>query len=208
MLNFSRKTGVLEVISGCMFAGKTETLIRKVNVLRLAKKTVAVFKPFFDRRKSKTKTASTLVQAHSNLAIEAILVHDLSQFKAYLRTHQYDVLAFDEMQFFPPEFAYYLNQLVQTGQNVLCAGLDKGFNDQLFTTMMVLLSFADISLKLHAACFKCGNLATKTQRVDPQTRQEVAPSEIRNVVGGADVYEARCRACFKFFPDQEIYAKI
>lgn len=208
MLNFSQTTGILEVICGCMFSGKTETLIRKVNILRLAKKKVAVFKPFFDRRKINSDNQTKMVETHSHINLQAFLVTDLKQLKKHLNTHKYDVLAFDEMQFFPPEFAYYINQLVQSGQNVLCAGLDKGFNDQLFTTMMILLSFADISTKLYAACFKCGNLATKTQRVDPQTRQEMSPNQITNVVGGADVYEARCRACFKFFPNQEIYAKI
>ncbi len=206
MLNFNQKSGILEVISGCMFAGKTETLIRRVRVLSINRK-VTIFKPVFDKR-NMNNVSFTSVQSHGNNSIPAIAITSLNHLKNHLKTNQYDVIAFDEMQFFPPEFAYYLDQLAQNGQKIICAGLDKGFNDQFFTTMMILLSFADIVIKLHAICFKCGYLASKTQRIDPVTRQELAPKMVQNVIGGSDVYEARCRVCFKFFPQNDIYAKI
>lgn len=206
MLNFNDQGGILEVISGCMFAGKTETLIRRVRVLRINKK-VAIFKPLFDKR-DMNKTHYSYVQSHGKNSVSAIVVPNLEFLKNHLKTNQYDVLAFDEMQFFPPEFAYFLEELAQNGQKILCAGLDKGFNDQFFTTMMILLSLADVVVKLHAVCFKCGFLATKTQRIDPTTRKEIPPKVVENVIGGADVYEARCRNCFKFFPENDIYAKI
>ena len=46
------REGWLEVISGCMFAGKTEELIRRIKVLEYAKKKIAVFKPRIDNRYS------------------------------------------------------------------------------------------------------------------------------------------------------------
>jgi thymidine kinase len=42
------RPGYIEVISGCMFAGKTEELIRRIKVLEFAKKNILVFKPAID----------------------------------------------------------------------------------------------------------------------------------------------------------------
>ncbi len=49
------REGWLEVICGCMFAGKTEELIHRINVLYYARKNIIVFKPKIDERYSKTK---------------------------------------------------------------------------------------------------------------------------------------------------------
>ncbi|TFG82495.1 MAG: thymidine kinase, partial [Erysipelotrichales bacterium] len=48
------RPGYIEVISGCMFAGKTEELIRRIKVLEFAKKNILVFKPAIDNRYSET----------------------------------------------------------------------------------------------------------------------------------------------------------
>ena len=44
MMYHQYRPGYVEVISGCMFAGKTEELIRRIKVLEFAKKKVRVFK--------------------------------------------------------------------------------------------------------------------------------------------------------------------
>ena len=46
------REGYIEVICGCMFAGKTEELIRRINVLSYAKQKILVFKPKIDDRYS------------------------------------------------------------------------------------------------------------------------------------------------------------
>ena len=52
------REGWIEVICGCMFAGKTEELIRRINVLSYARKNILVFKPKIDDRYSTTEIAS------------------------------------------------------------------------------------------------------------------------------------------------------
>ena len=52
------KDGWVEVISGCMFAGKTEELIRRMKVLEFARKEIMVFKPSIDNRYSDTMVVS------------------------------------------------------------------------------------------------------------------------------------------------------
>ncbi|TVR62292.1 MAG: hypothetical protein EA422_11510, partial [Gemmatimonadales bacterium] len=47
--------------------------------------------------------------------------------------------------------------------------------------------------KLHAICVKCGELATRNQRL---INGEPAPAEGPTIqVGGSESYEARCRGC-------------
>ena len=206
MFYFDNHSGLLELICGCMFAGKTEELIRRINVLRIGKKRVGVFKPLFDKRQINNADYS-YIQTHGQNSIKAVLIHNLDHLKTVLKTNQYDVLCFDEVQFFPPEFAYYIEKLVQKGWHIICAGLDKGYNDQFFTTTMILFAFAEIITKLYAVCSICGRQASKTQRIDAN-KQPVGPDSVTNVVGGADVYQARCRKCFIYFPDEDFYAKI
>jgi thymidine kinase len=58
-----------------------------------------------------------------------------------------------------------------------------------FGPMPQLLAVAEDITKTHAICVRCGNPANFTQRLidDPEYV----------VVGGADIYEARCRRCFE-----------
>lgn len=91
------RPGYVEVISGCMFAGKTEELIRRIKVLEFAKKNVLVFKPAIDNRYSDTKVVS-----HAGSSTESIVVSDARSILDFIREDT-DVVAIDEVQFFDPE---------------------------------------------------------------------------------------------------------
>lgn len=188
-------SGFIDLIVGCMFSGKTEELIRRVSVLHRGKKKVLVFKPKFDNRYN-----SKVIRSHSGAEIEAITVRSPEDVEKILSAHQFkvDVLAFDEVQFLLPEFTDYFEQKANQGYQIICAGLDKGYNDEFFPTVMRLLSAAEFVTKLVAVCPLCGKAATKTQRID-ENQQPVAPKDVTDVVGGVDVYQARCRKCYKHF---------
>ncbi len=64
----SFQKGFIEMIVGCMFAGKTEELIRRVSVLRRAKKNVLVFKPKFDNRQTEA-----VIYTHEQKTLSAFL---------------------------------------------------------------------------------------------------------------------------------------
>ena len=68
MMYHQYRPGYVEVISGCMFAGKTEELIRRIKVLEFAKKKVLVFKPAIDNRYSETKVVS-----HAGSEVDSIV---------------------------------------------------------------------------------------------------------------------------------------
>ena len=91
------RKGWLEVISGCMFAGKTEELIRRIKVLEFAKQKILVFKPRIDNRYSETKVAS-----HAGSMVESILIDKASEILDYVKPDT-DVVAVDEVQFLDEE---------------------------------------------------------------------------------------------------------
>jgi len=56
-----------------------------------------------------------------------------------------------------------------------------------------LMAVAERVDKLHAICMKCGDLATRNQRL---INGAPAPAEGPTIqIGGAESYEARCRRC-------------
>ncbi|NLA78109.1 MAG: thymidine kinase, partial [Erysipelothrix sp.] len=64
----SYRPGFIEVISGCMFAGKTEELIRRINVLSFGKQKILAFKPAIDDRYDSKKMVS-----HAGSSIDSIV---------------------------------------------------------------------------------------------------------------------------------------
>ena len=88
------REGWIEVICGCMFSGKTEELIRRINVLSYAKKDIFVFKPKIDNRYSNTEIVS-----HSGARVPCKIV-EKAQDILKLINDDVEVVAIDEVQFF------------------------------------------------------------------------------------------------------------
>ena len=179
--------GWLEVISGFMFAGKTEELIRRIKVLEFARQNILVCKPRIDNRYSETRIAS-----HAGSMAESILIDRAAEILDYVREDT-DVVAIDEVQFLDDDVIEVCRLLASHGIRVMCAGLDTDFRGEPFGVMPTLLAEAEFVTKLTAVCVKCGAPATRTQRI-----VNGAPADWNDplvVVGAMDFYEARCRHC-------------
>jgi thymidine kinase len=176
----------MEVITGPMFSGKSEELIRRVKRAQLARLRVATFKPDIDLRYQPDAIAS-----HGAQTIKAVAVRDVDGLRAALfaALDTIDVVGIDEAQFFDDGLVGLGMELVQAGKRVVLAGLDTTFAGEPFDPMPALMAIADEVVKLSAVCMVCGAPAIHTQRL--------GTSQQRLVVGGAGVYEARCRACFR-----------
>ncbi|MBS3991619.1 MAG: thymidine kinase [Erysipelothrix sp.] len=181
------KAGWLEVISGCMFAGKTEELIRRINVLRFAKKNIVVFKPAIDNRYSNTKVVS-----HGGSSVDSLVVSKARDILDYV-DDSVDVVAIDEVQFFDSEIVAVCDQLAGSGKRVMVAGLDMDFRGEPFNVMPVLITCAEFVTKLTAVCTTCGAPATRTQRL--VNGVEASYHDPIILVGASESYEARCRHC-------------
>src|SRR5204863_4893567 len=97
------------------------------------------------------------------------------------------VVGIDEGQFFDPELPAVVNALADQGKRVIVAGLDQDYRGLPFEPMPQLLAIAEYITKTLAICVVCGEPASRTQK----NRAEGG----RVVVGGAGLYEARCRRC-------------
>ena len=181
------REGWIEVISGCMFAGKTEELIRRINVLSYAKKNIIVFKPKIDNRYSDSEIVS-----HSGAKVPCLVVEKAQDILKKIEADT-KVVAIDEVQFFDKDIVEVCEYLADKGIRVMVAGLDKDFRGESFGVMPELLTRAEFVTKLTAVCAKCGAPATRTQRL---VNGKPAGFEDPIVMVGADEsYEPRCRHC-------------
>ena len=175
-----KDTGWIEVITGCMFSGKTEELIRRLKRAQIAKQSVKIFKPRIDERYSKNSIVS-----HNEQSLPSILIDDIIEVLDHANNAQ--VIGIDEAQFFNESIVHICNLLASRGKRVIVAGLDQDYTGKPFEPIPQLLAIAEYITKQLAICVVCGNPADKTQR-------KTTNSE-RVVVGAADIYEARCRRC-------------
>ena len=177
--------GRLEVITGPMFCGKTDELLRRLRRAIIAKQEIQVFKPGFDIRYSSEKVTS-----HAGNEYAAYPVESIAEIPALL-LDEVTVVAIDEAQFFGEEIIQVVQDLVDRGLRVIVAGLDMDFRGVPFGQMPQLLALAEVVDKLHAICMVCGEQATRTQRlVDGEPAYFEDPIII---VGASEMYEARCR---------------
>lgn len=180
--------GWVEVISGVMFSGKSEELLRRVRRALIARRRVQVFKSHLDDRYG----GVFRVSSHDGTEIEAIPVHASSQVAELVRDDT-QVVAIDEAQFLDDGIVSVANTLADRGLRVVVAGTDMDFRGEPFGPLPQLLAIAEKVDKLHAICVVCGDLATRNQRL---IDGEPAPAEGPTIqVGGSESYEARCRRC-------------
>ena len=177
--------GSIEVITGSMFCGKSEELIRRLRRASIAKQKTQVFKPAFDDRYAVEKVTS-----HSGSEFDAVPINHASEIPRKLLADT-TVVAIDEAQFFDAELVTITQELVDRGIRVIVAGLDTNFRGEPFGPMPELMAKAEIVDKLHAICMVCGGPASRTQRlIDGEPAKYDDPVVI---VGASELYEARCR---------------
>jgi thymidine kinase len=180
--------GWIEVITGVMFSGKSEELIRRVRRSLIARRRVQVFKSALDDRYH----GIFHVSSHDGTGVDAVAVR--SSVEVAEQVHpQTQVIAIDEIQFLDDGIVDVISALADRGARVIVAGIDMDFRGEPFGPMPRILAVAEAVDKLHAICITCGASATRNQRL---VNGEPAPYESPVVqVGGHESYEARCRRC-------------
>lgn len=177
--------GSVEVITGSMFSGKTDELIRRLRRAKIARQKIQVFKPSVDTRYGTGKVTS-----HAGTEFDATPVMDAGAVLDHLAPDT-TVVAIDEAQFFDGGLPSVVQRLADRGLRLIVAGLDTDFRGEPFGPMPILMAQAERVDKLHAICMVCGDAASRTQRlVDGRPARYDEPVV---VVGASDLYEARCR---------------
>jgi len=175
------KKGSIEVITGSMFSGKTEELIRRLRRAQFAGLRVEIFKPSLDNRYSETRVVS-----HDDKSIISTPVDNASAI--LLLAGDVNVVGIDEAQFFDNSIVEVCNTLADNGIRLVIAGLDMDFMGKPFGPMPALLAIAEYVTKVHAICMRCGNLAQYSFRKSGD--EQVV------LLGEKDLYEPLCRNCY------------
>ena len=175
------KRGSIELITGSMFSGKTEELIRRLRRAQFAGLKVEIFKPSLDKRYSETRVVS-----HDEKSINSTPVENASSIM--LLANNCDVIGIDEAQFFDNSIVEVCNKLADAGIRIVVAGLDMDFMGRPFGPMPALLAIAEFVTKVHAICTRCGNLAQFSFRKSDDAEQVL--------LGEKNIYEPLCRRCY------------
>ncbi|TDO21942.1 thymidine kinase [Pedobacter duraquae] len=173
--------GSIEVVSGSMFSGKTEELIRRLKRAQIAKLQVEIFKPKTDIRYDETAVVS-----HDHNSIQSTPVENSSAILLLGANTQ--VVGIDEAQFFDDDLPEVVNKLANKGIRVIIAGLDMDFAGKPFGPMPALMAIAEHVTKVNAVCVRCGSPAMYSYR-------KVA-NDAKILLGEKESYEPRCRPCF------------
>lgn len=178
-------TGSLTVITGSMFSGKTEELIRRIRRAVYARRRVQVFKHALETRPEVDE-----IRSHDGNPQDAIAVSSSGELLEKVE-EDVDLIAIEEAQFFDDGILEACESLADNGYEVIVAGLDMDFRGEPFWPMPALLSVADEIVKVRAICAVCGQEASRSQRlIDGEPAPASAPTIL---VGAEESYEARCR---------------
>ena len=177
------RPGWIEVITGSMFSGKSEELIRRLRRAQIARQRVQIFKPAIDDRFS-----DMAIVSHSEMKIASINVASSAELLTQVRPST-EVVGIDEGQFFDGGLPSVCERLAAGGKRVIVAGLDLDYRGIPFEPMPQLLATAEYITKTLAICMVCGGPGNRTQRL--------VESQDRVLVGASGTYEARCRHCYE-----------
>lgn len=175
-------------MTGVMFSGKSEELMRRVRRAVIGRRKVQLFKSHLDDRYGGIE----VVSSHDGQALKAVPVSSAREIAERLRSDT-DVVAVDEVQFLDEGLVRVASALADRGVRVILAGTDTDFRGEPFGPLPNLMAVAEKVVKLNAICVVCGEEATRNQRL---LDGEPAPAESPTVlIGGDETYEARCRRC-------------
>ena len=165
------------MITGSMFSGKTEELIRRLRRALYARRSVQVFKHVLE-----TRSDFTEIRSHNGVPHEAGAVSTSEELLERIEPET-DLIAVEEAQFFDEGIVDACRSLADSGYQVIVAGLDMDFRGRPFGPMPDLLA--------EAICAICGRDASRSQRlIDGKPAPASAPTIL---VGAQETYEARCR---------------
>jgi thymidine kinase len=173
--------GYLELIIGPMFSGKTSRLIQIKQKYTVLNKKILTLKPIIDNRYSQ----QSVIVTHDQNRSECISRFKLSE---VYDIETYDIIIIEEGQFFSDLFEHVI-EWCKT-KRVYVAGLNGDANKNLFGNLYKLISHADNIVFLTALCKVCndGTPAVFTKKMIPDDKIVD--------VGGAEMYQAVCRAHF------------
>ena len=175
-----RDRATVTLIFGCMFSGKTTSLV--IRLQRIEPASRVAIKHAVDRR-----YADQGIVTHSGLTLPAHSVSTAHEILG-LVTENTRVVAVDEAHFFDSSLVTTIDALAQRGIDTVLTSLEPDSWGVAFPIVAELRELADQSVFKTAACARCGALADRTQRLTPIVNGDM--------VEGSGCYEPRCQVCW------------
>ena len=179
-------TGYLKIILGCMYSGKTSSLIRIYKYNKIAGIKTEVINYIDDNRYDPVKMST-----HDGIKIDCLKFKNLNELfdKESDLIEKTDSFIINEGQFFNDLYDV-VNKLVNEYHKVVyVGGLDGDFKMKKFGQILDLIPISDSVEKLTAICSLCKKKAAFTKRITKET--------VQTMIGGADKYIPVCRNCHK-----------
>lgn len=189
---YQLKHNYLKIYTGCMFSGKSTSLLNEISKFNIFSKNILVLNHSYDYKRTND--------------ISCIMSHDNKQFKAFMINkletilldplindiyQNSDIVIIDECQFFPDLFFFIqtqLNILHKFNKIFIVAGLSGDSNLQPIGDLIKLIPLADEIIKLNAYCIKCkdGTIASFSKRINSCQDSQI-------LIGKNDIYIPVCR---------------
>lgn len=172
----------LELIIGCMFAGKSTEMIRRANRLRSIHKKILVINHTND-----TRTCES-VKTHDDTKMNAIKISRLRDIIRDPIINNADVICIDEGQFFD-DIGDFVRSLEHTSKIIIISALDGDRHRNPFRNITDLIPLADSVDKLHALeCLPSGDIveANFSMLIGQDTGETV-------LIGASETYRAVSR---------------
>lgn len=185
----SQLRGTIEVIAGCMFSGKSEELLRRLRLAKVAHQHVVIFKPKRDTR------SPGEVKSRCGISLEANEI--ISSGEILKEVKGLSVVGIDEIHFFDDGLFDVVLTLQERGCRIIVSGLDMNFRGEPFMTMARFMGIAAKVDKLRAVCGQCHTLEANAIYSQMFRGGEIALYDSDNLqVGDVGTYQARCHKCF------------
>jgi thymidine kinase len=181
--------GYLELIFGPMYSGKTDYLLRELNIFAIMGARVLYVNHAFDTRGdvfSSHNPSITTVGAVSHKKVETVeQLLDACQ--------DYSIIGIDESQFFSGLKDAVLTLVEKLGKRVLVAGLSGNYKREPFGELLSLIPYSDRVTKLASCCSQCA-VSKKIKQAHFSYR--MTKDEIEVFIGAKNTYTPLCRECF------------
>lgn len=188
----SPTTGFLDVIIGPMYSGKTDYLLRELNIFSIMGARVLYVNHSLDTRGEVFSSHNPLISSDALRKIDTKKVFDVAELIA--AADDYLVIGIDEAQFFNGLKDAVMHLVEEKGKRVLVAGLSGNYLREPFGDLIQLIPVCDRITKLSSCCSICA----KAKQIKQAHFSHRIHSEIKKyiLVGAKDEYIPLCRECF------------
>lgn len=183
-------SGSIKLIIGCMFAGKSSTMLRDVERYTIAKKRCVIIKYSGDTRYDHLSNNGGIV-CHDGIErskVPIIIADDLKHKDIISIIDKYDVIGVSELQFF--ENILVVDEWADMGKIIICEALNGDFRRKNFKNLQDLFPLCEEIIKIPAVCMRCYSDANFTKKISNLESDVID-------IGGSEKYIPVCRKCYK-----------